>query len=182
MESLKTIQKVSKFGKVFCKIIFILCLVSLIIFLIAGLCVYLLPNDIELNKNSLSFLEANNLNFSKNSAYDTLAIASIGVITAMFVLKKAEDYFTFELQEGTPFTEESAKKIKELGIIVILAPIVATVVSLIVHAIIQTIFGDVGEIEFNYDVSVTMGFVFLFLSAVFKYGASLKENNKEEEK
>ena len=182
MESLKTIQKVSKIGKVFSKVIFILCLVSLIVFVIGGLCVYLLPSNIEITKDSLPFLEESNINVSKNSVYDALIVASIGVITALIVAKKAEEYFEFELQEGTPFTEEGAKKIKKLGLTVIFAPIIASIVSLIIHIIIKALLGDVGEIEINYDVSITMGLVFLFLSAVFRYGAALKENNKTEEK
>lgn len=179
MKSLETIQKISKFGKIVSKIIFTLCFVALIIFFVAGLCVVTLPANIEITKDNLPFLETNNIKFSKNGVYDTLIVASIGVIAEMYIAKKAEKYFEFELQEGTPFTEESANKIRKLGIIIIVAPIIASLISFIIHIVIAKLFGDVGEIELNYDISLTMGLFFLFLSAVFRYGAHLKNNENE---
>ena len=175
MKSLETIQKVAKFGKILSKIVFIFCFIGLIFTLIGAISVSMLDINSIINDESFTFIEAREKSISKGAIYDDLIIGSIALICEMYIAKKALNYFKFELEEGTPFTEESANKIKKLGITVIIAPIIATIISAIGHVIITKLMGNVGDVDINYDISLAMGLVFLFLSAVFRYGASLEK-------
>lgn len=183
MKSLETIQKVANFGKILSKIVFIFCFVGLIFTLIGAISVSMLDINSIINDGSFSFIKSNEEYISKGIIYDDLIISSIALICEMYIAKKALNYFEFELEEGTPFTEESANRIKKLGITVIIAPIIATIISAIAHVIITKLMGNAGDVDINYSISLAMGLFFLFLSAVFRYGASLekKETKKAEE-
>ena len=143
--------------------------------MIGAVCVSTIDLSSIINKDAISFVDIPDLNMSKGAIYDALMVGAIGLLCEMYIAKKAVDYFTFELEEGTPFTEEGANKIKKLGINIIVAPIIATVISTICHVIISKLMDNVGDIDINYEISLTMGLVFLFLSAVFRYGASLEK-------
>lgn len=185
MKSLETIQKVSKFAKILSKIVFVFCTIGLIFIIIGAIGVSRLDVNSLINKDELSFVELPDFNLSRAAVYDALMIGAIGLLCEMYISKKSIDYFKFELEEGTPFTEESANRIKKLGINVIVAPIIATFISVIGHVLISKLTGDVGEVNIHYEISLTMGLVFLFLSAVFRYGSSLEKktpkNSKNEE-
>ncbi len=176
MKSLETIQKVSKFGKIFSKIVYVLCLVAVIILVISAVGVVLFGDQIVNTQDIvLPFVEKTDINISKAFICDALMVAIVGLLSEMYIAKKANEYFKFELELGTPFTNESADKMKKLGLTVIIVPIIATIISVIAHIVISKLLGNSGDIDINYDISLTMGLVFLFLSAVFRYGASLNK-------
>ena len=182
MKSLETIQKVSKFAKILSKIVFVFCTIGLILIIIGAIGVSMIDLNALIDSKILSIVDLPDYNFSKAAVYDALMIGAIGLICEMFVAKKSINYFKFELEEGTPFTEESADKIKKLGITVIVAPIIATIISIIGHVLIEKLIGNVGEIDVNYEISLTMGLIYLFLSAVFRYGASLSKKETKKSK
>ena len=196
MKSLETIQKVAKFGRTISKIIYTISLVCLIVLIIVGFAFYSIPKNIKLSSKQIAAItgidtseeiandDGKEISFSKEKVagrlYCQLAITCIVLISEMFIFKKAQHYFEFELKEGTPFTDNGAKKIKELGILVIAVPIVASVISSIIYLILRATLHDVGEFDIDFKISLSFGLFLLFLSAVFRYGASLK--NKEEQK
>ena len=183
MDSLNTIQKVAKFGKIVSKIVYVLCFVSFIILLITSLGIWELPNTISISGKDIPFIEGlddTNVTLSKATIFDQLINSAILLIGELYLAYKALKYFEFELEEGTPFTFKSAEKMKNLGILVITVPIIASLVALIAHIIIQSMLNNVTEFNSNLDISLTMGLFFLFLSAVFRYGATLALKGKDD--
>ena len=183
MDSLQTIQKVAKFGKIFSKIVYVLCLISFIILLITSIGIWQLPNTITISGKNIPFIENldnKNIELSKATIFDQLINSCILLIGELYLAYKALKYFEFELEEGTPFTFKGAEKMKNLGILVITVPIIAALIALIAHIIIKTMLNNVTEFDTNFNISLTMGLFFLFLSAVFRYGASLALRGKEE--
>ena len=182
MKSLETIQKVAKFCKIFSKIAYVFCIISIIFLIIAGITALSMPNTITFNsKQLLIFDESENLDveFSRSTFFDQCVVAAIIVIGELYLAKKAIKYFEFELEEGTPFTNKSANEIKNLGILTIAVPIIVSLVALIAHIIIKAVMENVADFEANIDISLSLGLFLLFLSAVFRYGASLTEAKSE---
>ena len=64
MESLKTIQKISKLGKIVSKIIYIFCIVGLILCIIGGLGLTFIPDNLEIANLKIHGLIESNFDFS----------------------------------------------------------------------------------------------------------------------
>ena len=100
MKSLETIQKVAKFCKIFSKIAYVFCIISIIVLIIAGITALSMPNTITFNsKQLLIFDESENLDveFSRSTFFDQCVVAAIIVIGELYLAKKAIKYFEFEL-------------------------------------------------------------------------------------
>ena len=179
MESLKTIQKLSKLGKILSKIVYVFCLVGLILCIVGGLGLIFIPETFEIANIKIHGLIDSNFNFSKEIIYAALIIGIIELACEMYISKQSQKYFEYELEEGTPFTEEGANKIKRLGLIVIFIPLVASFISALGFEIAKQAMNFTGKLDINFDISLTLGIAFLILSAIFKYGSSLKIENKE---
>lgn len=179
MESLKTIQKLSKLGKILSKIVYVFCLVGLILCIIGGLGLIFISESFELANIKIHGLIESNINFSKEIIYAALIIGIIELACEMYISKQAQKYFEYELEEGTPFTEEGANKIKRLGLIVIFIPLVASFVSALGFEIAKQTMNFTGKLDINFDISLTLGITFLILSAIFRYGSSLIKNKTE---
>lgn len=98
-------------------------------------------------------------------------------ILLVFVFK----YIRHELHDGTPYTEEGAKELKEIGIHIMLHPIITA--SLI--AIMDVALGQNFPSFFTGTtyIGVLLGAVLVLVSLILKYGAELEKNilNKKSE-
>lgn len=158
MESLKTIQKLSKLGKVFSKIIFICCIIGAVGCVVGMVC--------------LPFADTQGL----NRLYPLMSGALIVCVGQAVNAKFAEKYFVNELVAETPFTISGAKELLRLGIITISVPLGALILAQIVSGVIAEFVqcGDVFKLEGG--DSVAMGVMFIVMSLLCKYGAELKDN------
>ena len=86
-------------------------------------------------------------------------------ILLLFVSK----YLTHEIHEGTPYTEEGAKELKELGIHALLHPVITASVITIIYVLCGKEFPSFFT-ESNY-IGILLGVVILFVAMVVKYGA-----------
>ena len=84
-------------------------------------------------------------------------------------------YFKSEQTDGTPFTQNGAKRIRNLGIKSIVLPIVAAIIS----AVIYGCFGLTRSEDWNNAGFILLGIMLILVSLVFRYGAELEENVKE---
>jgi len=86
-------------------------------------------------------------------------------ILLLFVSK----YLRHELHDGTPYTEEGAKELKELGVHALLHPVITAAIITIIYVLcgkeIPSLFT-----ESNY-IGILLGIVILFAAMVVKYGA-----------
>lgn len=104
----------------------------------------------------------------------TIIIAAEAVV-AKFI----NVYFKHELKAGTPFTFEGAKEMLRLGIITIAVPAGASLAATIVFDIMAA--GSGLDSEFNFEISLGMGLMFLALSPLLKHGTELRLRAKNAE-
>lgn len=99
-----------------------------------------------------------------------LLTETIFALTDGILLAFAYRYLKGEQADGTPFTMEGARQIKNLGIRTIVLPMVAVIVAAVVSAIFhlhQSAGGDC-------DINVAMGIGLILTSLVFRYGAEVE--------
>ena len=83
----------------------------------------------------------------------------------------ARSYLVFELSEKTPFTAKGADKMKKLGIICIVMPVVASMLS----AAVYTYYGFESSSYETENTGIIIGIVLIVLSFVLRYGADLEQ-------
>lgn len=102
-----------------------------------------------------------------------LLVDTVLALTDGVLLVFALGYFTAEQKDGTPFTQRGAEHILRLGILTIVLPLVAAIVSAIVCEVLQlpqSAVSDWGNLD-----SLTMGIILILASLIFRYGADLEE-------
>ncbi len=103
----------------------------------------------------------------------------IGVLLSDFVLALTDAllllftyrYLKQELADGTPFTVSGAEKIKNLGIMTIVIPLVAICIS----AVIYECFGVNGLENLDNGAEVALGIALILFSMILRHGAELRE-------
>lgn len=175
MESLKTIQTLSRLGKVLSKIIFICCITGVVVCAVGMVCLpFADTQGLKIGGVTIHGLIENRADIDLNSLYPLMSGALIVCIGQAVTAKFAEMYFTNELAEGTPFTTSGAKELLRLGILTISVPlgtlILAQIVSAVIAAFLQC--GETFKLEGG--DSVTLGIMFIIMSLLCKYGAEVK--------
>lgn len=178
--SLKTIQKLNKVGKVLSKIVFICCLVGAIGCIIGIVSAALMGADAVLKIGGVSVysLIEKEAEMSIAAMYAAMFVGMAMCFAEAVVSRTAERYFSNELAAGTPFTFEGAKEMLRLGIIVIAVPLGTTIVCAIGVGIVSALVEGVDKIELGNDVSVTLGIMFIVMSVIFRYGAELRSGKE----
>lgn len=103
----------------------------------------------------------------------TLLVETIAALTDGILFASAYRYLKAEQHDGTPFTHRGADQIRQLGISVIVLPMVALILIAVVCAIFvlpQSTANDWGN-----GFSVCLGIVLILASLIFHYGADLEE-------
>lgn len=107
-----------------------------------------------------------------------LLVDMILALTDGTLLVFALRYFKLEQADGTPFTQRGAGRVLHLGILTIVLPLVAAILSAIVRELLtlpQDAVRDWGNLN-----SLTMGIVLILASLIFRYGAELETQKQEE--
>jgi hypothetical protein len=176
-KSLKTLQALSKIGKVFSNIIFIFSMIGAIISVIAVTTMASMQKlEIE-GQTVVDAVESTGTNFVTM----VFLLIAIGITcTAIAVLSKlAVNYFTNELDDGTPFTYAGAKELLRLGILSIAIPAATSTVIGIAFIITKYFWPALSdEIMIGEPISISFGIMLIIMSLVFKHGAELEEKLK----
>lgn len=112
---------------------------------------------------------------------EMIGVLLVDVILALtdgILLVFALRYFKAEQADGTPFTQHGADRILHLGILTIVLPLVAAILSTLVCEFMtlpQDAVRDWGNLN-----SLTMGIVLILASLIFRYGAELETQKQEE--
>ncbi len=80
-------------------------------------------------------------------------------------------YLKYELADGTPFTARGAARLKTFGILSIVLPIAAAVVSAVIYACL----GEEDSGSFSVSVNIGMGVFLLMPALVMRYGAGVEQ-------
>ena len=90
----------------------------------------------------------------------------------------AKRYFQREMDAGTPFTNAGADEIFRLGILTIVLPLAARLLSEITNGVLREAMDGAGKLAVDNGGAVGMGIAFLVMSVIFRYGAQLEEKTK----
>jgi len=166
-KNLQIVQKISKVLGILAKIGFIMslvglvcCIVGLVLSLVGGLSQEL----------AAKIVKEGDVTMKQVAGYCLGGL--IICIVSVIVTKLHKDYFEMEQAAGTPFTQESAKGFRTLGIVNLAAPLICTILVAIVNSIFKI------KVDYHVDGSFTTGVVMILLSFVFAYGAELEEKAK----
>lgn len=171
-KSLKTVQTVCKVCKVLAEIAFVLLVVGAVLMLACGIFIGTGKMNALLSSGALVLDEMLQQSGATQEYVTAVFVCLTIIIVAEAVVAKFINvYFKHELKAGTPFTFEGAKEMLRLGIITIAVPAGASLVATIVFGIMAA--GSGLDSEFNFEISLGMGLMFLALSPLLKYGAEL---------
>lgn len=172
-KSLKTVQTVCKVCKVLAEIAFVLLVVGAVLVLACGIFIGAGKMDALMSSGAL-VLDEMLQQSGVTQEYVTAVLVCMTIIIAAeaVVAKFINVYFKHELKAGTPFTFEGAKEMLRLGIITIAVPVGASLVATIVFGIMAA--GSGLDSEFNFEISLGLGLMFLALSPLLKHGTELR--------
>lgn len=183
MKTLKTVQTLSKIGKVLSKIAFVFAIIGFC-GCIAGLISINLGNGslIKIGGVTLHGIIANDSGYNIKSISAALVawlIVCSGEIALSWFAKR---YFTNEQLAETPFTQSGATELKRLGILTICIPLGTSIVADIVQAVpagMLNVTADFAtDICFDNETFIALGVMFIVISLLCRYGAELEENKE----
>lgn len=172
-KSLKTVQTICKVCKVLAEIAFVLLVVGAVLMLACGIFIGTDKMDALMSSGAL-VLDEMLQQYGVTQEYVTAVFIcmTIIIVAEAVVAKFINVYFKHELKAGTPFTFEGAKEMLRLGIITIAVPVGASLVATIVFGIMAA--GSGLDSEFNFEISLGLGLMFLALSPLLKHGTELR--------
>ena len=179
MKSLKTVQKLSKLGKILSKIVFICCIVGFcgcvagIVSLAAGM------SEMQVGNLTIKGLIEKEAETTIGTLYAGMAAGAILCAGEAVLARFAVHYFERELKDGTPFVTEGTKELQRLGILAICIPIAAQFLAVIAYAIVEYAMDDVSKNGVNFSASVGIGVMMIVTAQICKYGAELREGKKD---
>ena len=173
MKTLHTIQKIFRVFQILAKISMIFCIVGAAICGVGVLCSitwYTGGQVFTLFGEPITFY------VSSEGMSQTMAVLFSDLFmltTDAILLSFACRYFKTEQAEGTPFTQNGADQLKQLGIRCIWMPIVAIAAASVVTVCLGAEkAGDLSNLP-----SVVTGIVLILGSLIFRYGAELNVQN-----
>lgn len=186
-KTLGTIQNIMKIGRVISIIVLVCAIIGMVGSLIGGICVYAMGEEIISEKVEMedgTEITIGELVFDEfipglEAVYVIMIGAFIACLVEVIISDRAQKYFKFEIKEGTPFTFEGAKKLKNFGIVAIVLPLVGSIITegVIIALSMANPEALMGEISFT--ASIGTGVMAILIALVFKHGAELNEVQKK---
>lgn len=172
-KSLKTVQTVCKVCKVLAEIAFVMFVVIVALMLAATIFTGTGNFDALVSSGGVVLDDMlQQTGVTQDYMVAVLVCMTIIIAAEAVVAKFINVYFKHELKAGTPFTFEGAKEMLRLGIITIAVPVGASLAATIVFGIMAA--GSGLDSEFNFEISLGLGLMFLALSPLLKHGTELR--------
>ena len=175
MKTLKTLQTLSKIGRVLSTIVFVFCIVGAIGCAIGIVGLAFIPEEgFKLGDMTIKGLVEKG-ELSVSTCYAAMAMGIIACVCEAVLAKFAERYFKNGLAAGTPFTFDGAKELMRLGVLAICIPVGASILCGICYGIFTIAMKDVGEIVAHGGGSIGLGVMMIVGSLLCKHGAEVSE-------
>ena len=170
MKSLQTVQKTANVLKIFASIVYICGIIGFGLSLLATITVGVWGNDEALKDLFISMGE----DFDYNLLLCNCLMLTVecGFMAVLYFYVRR--FYVRELIAGTPFDKNIVKETKNIGILHLVLPLAATVICAIIAACFKV------DIAISNLGGVCIGVTYLILSAVFNYGAELKQQTEAE--
>ena len=177
-KTLRTIQTLSKIGKILCTIIFIFSLIGAIGCAVGVLGLALIPEGLKIGDVTIHSIIENKAAISLGTCYTAMASGIVICAGEAVLCKFAKRYFVNELAAGTPFTFEGARELIRLGILTICIPIAAAMTAGIVTGVMSHVLGNVSDLHISDNVSVGLGIMFIVTGLICRHGAEISQNKE----
>ena len=182
METLKTIQLLSKIGKVLSRIIFICCIIGFCGCIVGVICLGLGTETFKLGGVTVHSMIENKAGMNLPSLYAAMAVGIVFCAAEAVLCKFAETYFKNELADGTPFTLRGAKELMRLGILTIALSVSAAILGSVAVAVAEHYAPGVEKMSLGEFSSVGMGIAMIVVSLLCRHGAELTGGASDPEK
>lgn len=185
MKNLETVQKVFGVFKILSRVFMILCFVAAGFCLVSGI-IFLADSDAVIGKIGdvtikLPVIISTDAELDNNYYGSYLLAFFAGTLCEGILLALAHRYFSLEQKEGTPFTENGAKTVLNLGIWAIILSVVSSAAqSVIISFMGMSDFSEMFDGLSN-EYGIILGVSLILLSLVLRYGADLEQKNKQSE-
>lgn len=180
-KTLKRIQVLSKLGRILSTIVFVCSIVGAVGTVLGLFSLLLIGNKaFVIGGVTIHGMIETNSGTNMPTVYAAIVVGFICCLGEIFLAKMAKNYFSYELEVGTPFTLEGAKKLKKLGISAIVISVVCMILSGIAIAIVEAIamvtsFASVGDIDIDIQFAdgsqIALGIMFIVMSLALRYMA-----------
>lgn len=183
-KSLKTIQTLSKIGKVLSKIVQICCIVGAIGCLVGLISIAAgIEGAFKINGITFHSLIEKSAETSIGTIISSTAVGFIICFGECLIAKRAHKYFTNELIAGTPFTLDGAEEMKKLGIFTVVVSLVSVILSEVAYEVVNKMYTDIADMHIDGVQSISIGVAFIIVSVILKYGTEMIEaKNKDANK
>lgn len=171
MKTLRTIQTLSKVGKILSTIVCICCIIGFGGCVLGILCVAAGEAVFIINGKSLNDILMETSEMNLDTLYISMAVGAILCAGEAVLAKFARHYFKREIRDGTPFTLDGANEMKRLGILIICIPLGTRFISEIVGEIMKTVMTDGVVPDMAENGSIALGAVFILMALICRYGA-----------
>lgn len=165
--ALSTVQSLHKLGRILSQLYFVLSIISLVLSFAAPI---VLLNAPDLRESIDTFL-INKTSYGVTTLYGVCSTIFIFAFGEIFVSRKAVDYFKSELEYGTPFSKQNAEKLKRLGIMTLIIPIVTHTLAAVTYNILSDNLAGMAPFKFHMTGSIVLAFMFIIASLLCKSGA-----------
>ena len=171
MNTLKTIQILSKIGRIISKIIYICCMVGFCGCIVGIVSLALGGEVFKLGDVTVYSIIENHSQMSMPTLYTAMAVGMVLCAAEAVLCKFAEVYFRNELADGTPFTLRGAKELMRLGILTITIPLGAAIICSIGVGVVANIFPEIEKLSYDGFESVGLGVMMIVSSLLCRFGA-----------
>ena len=179
MKSLKIIQVLAKIIWIICKVLFVIFIIGAAGCLL-GISLFTLVQPIKVNADQTvaQLLAEKGVNTAQ--AYAGMSAGLISCGGGIFLAKYTELFFKEELDAGTPFKHDIVKKMRKVALVNIIVSLGLSILCGIVVGVICA----VNHIENNSDLfkifsTIGFGLALLVISLFCEYGADLAEPKEE---
>ena len=173
MNTLKTIQTLSKIGKILSKIVYICCVVGFCVCIVGIISLGLGGEVFKLGGVTIHSIIESHSHTSMPTLYTAMAVGLVLCAAEAVLSKFSEIYFKNELADGTPFTVRGAKELMRLGILTISIPLGMVIVCSIGVAIADNFFPEIEKLSYDGYASVGLGVMMILSSLFCRYGAEV---------
>ena len=187
-KTLSTIQGLMRLGRVLTIITLVFSIIGMVGCAVGGVALYATGDliiETEQGDITLGELVYDETMATMEMFYFVIIVAFLACMTEVIISDRMAKYFKFELSEGTPFTFEGAKKLKKVGILAIVLPIVVEIVAAVIAVFLLANVPEAlpatesTSTEITYASSLGTGVMMLIFSLIFKHGAELNEAQKK---
>lgn len=166
MQNLMKVQKACQVFKVLVTVAMVICFIASAAMLFSFVSMYAFESE-----GIFQMIAEDVPDMSREEMLSNILSMFISALSDAVLLAIARSYLVFELREKTPFTAKGADKLRNLGIMCIVIPVVTSIIA----AVIYRYYGfDTSSFETE-NTGVIIGVVLIVASVVLRYGSDLEQ-------